>query len=208
MLDTRVEDNQRTTPEPRKGKKNRPRHWLEYAAVVAASLAALATTAMVFLVAWQAGISRDTERRQLRAYIGITPGDVENFGDRDKQILRIIRKNYGLTPAYDVITGLFHDVIRINGPIPTPISGVQGPSNTPTLFPSMEAPFYWRGTPLSQQQVDLIRNGKEYQLVFWGMVTYTDAFGAKHFTRFCYLYKGPNMTSKDADICFGHNDSD
>jgi len=177
-------------------------HWLDYAAVVAAS--------SVALVAWQAAISRDTERRQLRAYVGITPGDIQNFGDRDKQEFTIVRKNHGLTPAYNMIGISLQEVIRIGAPVPLNISTAinQGIPDTVTLFPAMELPVHIRGTPLSQQQLNLALDGREYQLIYYGITWYDDAFGAKHFTRFCYLFKGASMTSKDADGCLGHNNSD
>ena len=35
-----------------------------------------------------------------------------------------------------------------------------------------------------------------------------DAFGASHFTNYCWMYKGTSMTAKDAEGCLGHNDSD
>lgn len=104
----------------------------------------------------------------------------------------------------------FQDVIRIGAPIPFNISTKlqQAPSDTATVFPSMESVFHFRGTTLSQQQLDLARDGREYQLIYYGIVWYDDAFGVKHYTRFCYLFKGTSMTNKDAEGCLGHNDSD
>jgi hypothetical protein len=47
-------------------------------------------------------VSRDTERGQLRAYVGTIPGDVEKFGDAENQRFTLTVKNFGDTPAYDV----------------------------------------------------------------------------------------------------------
>jgi hypothetical protein len=207
MLETKIE-NQSNPERKAKFKTPHPRHWIEYAAVAAASLAALAATVTVGLVSWQAAISRDTERRQLRAYVGITPADVEASGDQ--YTFTIVRKNYGLTPAYNMLIVQFQDVIHIGAPVPmiVPSNLQQGITDTPTLFPSMEVPYHIRGNPLSKQQSDLVRDGKEYQLIYYGILWYDDAFGAKHYTRFCYLFKGASMASKDAEACLGHNNSD
>lgn len=122
----------------------------------------------------------------------------------------MVRKNYGQTPAYNVITlPALQDVIRINGNLPTTFnieqpSGIQGGL---TMFPSMEMPFYSVKTQLTNQQVQLAKDGTEYEVVFMGILFYTDAFQVKHYTRYCWLYKGSSMTAKDAQGCWAHNDS-
>jgi len=76
-----------------------------------------------------------------------------------------------------------------------------------TLFPTMELPLYVRGAALSRQQFDLARDGREYVMVYYGIIFYTDAFGTNRWTRYCWMYRGQSMTEKDADGCLGHNDS-
>jgi hypothetical protein len=62
----------------------------------------------------QVAAAKDTEQRQLRAYVGIIPGDVENFGE-DTFEIKLIRKNYGQTPAYDVgFSQVYVDVLPPN----------------------------------------------------------------------------------------------
>jgi hypothetical protein len=67
----------------------------------------LAATATALFAFWQVSISRDTERRQLRAYIGVTtaPGQpiATDLLPPGRPIIQLAEKNYGLTPAYHVI---------------------------------------------------------------------------------------------------------
>jgi hypothetical protein len=43
--------------------------------------------------------------------------------------------------------------------------------------------------------------------MYAGIVTYNDAFGDAHYTRYCWLFKGPRTADGDAEWCPGHNDS-
>src|SRR3954451_10924793 len=69
------------------------KHWLEYATAACASIAAIGAIAAAIFTAMQAWIANDSEKRQLRAYVGMTPGDVEDFGVVNKQRVRFVRKN-------------------------------------------------------------------------------------------------------------------
>jgi hypothetical protein len=156
---------------------------------------------------------KQSNERQLRAYVGITPGDVEDFGTLSKQRIRFIRKNYGITPAYNVgFSEVGINVVRIGQPINTGPPG-QLACNAPkvaeqfTIFPTMELP--WTiviGTKVSDDDATLIKAG-ERLLVYWGNICYHDAFGLAHYTNYCWSYKGNSMTARDAEGCLTHNDS-
>jgi hypothetical protein len=68
---------------------------VDVVAIIVACIAAAGTI-------WQGWVVSDTEKNQLRAYIGIVPGGIDNFGDGQRQTFNFIEKNYGQTPAYDV----------------------------------------------------------------------------------------------------------
>jgi hypothetical protein len=87
-------------------------------------------------------------------------------------------KNYGLTPAYNVMIVPFRDVIHIGAPVPmgVPAKLKKGFVDTPTLFPSMDVPYHIRGVPLCKEQSDLVRDGREYQLVYYGILSYEERF--------------------------------
>ena len=50
-------------------------------------------------------------------------------------------------------------------------------SNTLTLFPSQELRFEIHAQTLSNEQIQLVRDGSEYQLMYWGTLHYKDVFG-------------------------------
>jgi hypothetical protein len=160
----------------------------------------------------QIGIMKDGEQRQLRAYVGPSPGDVEDFGVDDKERVKMIRKNYGLTPAYEVgFTTLGTLIVKPAGsPFDINTGGCGTPKvvNLATMFPSVELPLTLRtvGPAVKPDDVALVRDEKA-QFVYFGSVCYRDAFGITHYTNYCFMYKGLSMTAKDADVCLTHNDS-
>jgi hypothetical protein len=181
-----------------------------------------ATSIAAYWTSWQwqtasdqVGIMQDTEQRQLRAYVGVVPGDVENFGIPDEMHLKILRKNYGTTPAYDV--GFSVVGYAISDPNQIAIGGsygVQGCAKAPkteliTMFPGTELPWTVNinGNAFTSEQVDNVRNGKTV-FAFYGNICYLDAWLKPHYTDYCWFYKGADMSSKTADGCLIHNGSD
>jgi hypothetical protein len=81
---------------------DKKRSTLEWANFVLLFLAFIATAAAAYFTGQQWITADDTEKRQLRAYVGITPGAIENYGAEGQQF-SFTRKNYGITPAYDLI---------------------------------------------------------------------------------------------------------
>jgi hypothetical protein len=153
---------------------------------------------------------KESTETQLRAYVGIRPLGIENFGETN-QILRTMRKNYGATPASE----LFMDkpniaILPRNGQFspalcdPTP----PGPVNSVSLFPQQELRYDMQGSlNLSKDQIALLRDGSQYQLQFWGTLHYKDIFGKRRCTRYCWGFHGPSMTENDSDYCLQHNDA-
>ena len=67
---------------------------------------------------------KKSSEQQLRAYVGMTPGDIEDFGVPGKQRIRFVRKNFGTTPAYDVgFSRVGLSIIKPGQPINTGESG-------------------------------------------------------------------------------------
>ncbi|MGA2312718.1 MAG: hypothetical protein ABSF87_10190 [Xanthobacteraceae bacterium] len=163
----------------------------------------------------QLGVMQDTEQRQLRAYIGVIAGDLENFGVIGKMAVKMVRKNYGLTPAYEVgFSAIGTDIVRTNASFavsagicsqPTAKASIAG---LITMFPTVELPLTAKFSDLKISDGDLaaIKAG-DSQFVYFGDVCYRDTFGKVHYTNYCYIYKGTSMAAKDADGCLIHNDS-
>lgn len=153
---------------------------------------------------------KDTNERQLRAYVGIRPLGMENFGETN-QVLRTMRKNYGATPASDLFVDAPHiAIIPRNGqfapafcdPIPP------GLANSVSLFPQQELRFDIQGQfPFTKEQIASVRDGTKFQMQFWGTLHYKDVFGKRRCTRYCWGFHGPNMAENDSDYCAQHNDA-
>lgn len=153
----------------------------------------------------------DNETRQLRSYVGVIPGDVEGFGEPGKTKITFTRKNYGITPAYDV--GFSTVFVHIFKPPFTiteyPAQGCGKPNinGLITMFPSAALPESVNDTDVfSASDIDAVRHGLSV-LVAYGNVCYNDAFGHPHYTNYCWMYKGDSMSGRDADGCIQHNDS-
>jgi hypothetical protein len=204
-------DAAKPAPEDQNGKhKNIEKHWLEYAIFLFVVLTAAGTMTAAYYARQQYTVADDVEKRQLRAYVGILQHGMEHFGETN-QVIKTSTKNYGLTPARDLYIDpqqQHWDVVRLNAPIFTPAM-VNPPNvqNTFTLFPSQESHYNFHGNPLSKQQIDLVRDGTEYQLLVWGIVYYKDIFDVSHPTRYCWSFKGPSMAEADVEICLQHNDA-
>ena len=84
------------------GSENNQRHWIDYAATVAA--AALLSTACVSAGVgfYQASISWDTEQRQLRAYVNPTVFSILTNATTNFVTVHVVLKNFGQTPARHV----------------------------------------------------------------------------------------------------------
>jgi hypothetical protein len=153
--------------------------------------------------------AKETEQRQLRAYVGVIPGEAENFGGDDFKI-KLTRKNYGQTPAYDVgFSQVYVDVLPPNALIVSKNIDCAKP-NFPglvTMFPTTELPWTVNDTTkFSQDKINAVRKG-DAVLYWYGNICYHDVFGSPHYTNFCWMYKGASMTAKDAEGCLQHNDS-
>jgi hypothetical protein len=156
----------------------------------------------------QLTVARDTETRQLKAYVGVSQHGVENFGQIN-QVLKVRRKNYGVTPANDLFMGPPNVAVIQMGTSFSPVFCFPAPKvvNTFTLFPSQESNFEIRGNPINKEQADLVTRGTQWALMYWGALYYKDVFGAERCTRYCFAFKGADLSESTAELCFQHNDS-
>jgi hypothetical protein len=183
---------------------------IEIATALGVGIYTLITAGLFIAALYQIAIMQDTERRQLRAYVGVAPGDIEDFGGPNQR-LRVVRKNSGLTPAYNIgFSAAGFGTIKPGESINTGPEGCAAyhPVKLATMFPGLELPLTIIITDkYSPEEIQLVKSGNR-QFVYFGNICYHDAFGAVHFTNYCWMYKGTSMTAKDADACLGHNDSD
>jgi hypothetical protein len=134
----------------------------------------------------------------------------QNITDRQKQIFNFSRKNYGVTPAYDVSIVEFGEAIIERGqPVPAlgpPPDDIRG---TITLFPTAELPFRLTEifAQIGQDKIERMIRGDDMQFVYFGTIQYHDIFMKRQFTYFCWMYTLKGTTAKDAEGCLGRNDS-
>ncbi|MGA2871365.1 MAG: hypothetical protein ABSF34_19660 [Verrucomicrobiota bacterium] len=207
-------------PEPRtkNGKSStNDKHWIDYVTAVFAFIAAVAAGAAAVFTGGQAWIAKDTENRQLRAYIGLIPPPdnqiVSNFTPPAKAVVRLTPHNFGQTPAYRAINwtgmGVAPHPLPKNFPYQTQKSPI-GP-NPITIHPGnfdIAGVVLPATEPLAQWDFDRIGDGKNWRLYAWGTITYDDAFGKSHFTNFCIGFYSVTAQQAQREPCIDHNDSD
>jgi hypothetical protein len=134
-------------------------------------------------------VMRNTAKRQLRAYVFVT-GKQESLPEigAERGIgVWLAAKNSGQTPAYKVRQWLTVDFLADprKGPYRRPGQHVE--FTEAALGPNSELPLRanYPG-PLTNEQISGVRD-KSLTLCIWGEVTYEDAFGRPHYSRFRFL---------------------
>ncbi len=154
-------------------------------------LIAIVALGVAVLSLWQAFAARDASRRRLRAYVSVRPGAAPRL-DADWTDATIVIKNHGVTPAFAVdhaITLMMFDYPAL------PLDNVMGAADklfghkSMVLAPGMEITLALR-TVLSEDEKHETEDGTHKRLCAIGEVRYADAFKARHFTRFCFMYGG------------------
>jgi hypothetical protein len=165
----------------------------------------------------QAAVAEDTEKRQLRAYIGLIPPPdnqiINNFTPPTKPTVHLTPKNFGLTPAYEARheTGSGVFVYPLPKSFLYPIQKAATPPNPITIFPGnfdiAGINTNWTRA-LSSDEIASIQDDRAERLYFWGTVSYRDAFGDPHYTNFCISFYALTSTETQREPCPDHNDSD
>lgn len=193
------------------------KHWLDYATGTFAFIAAIGAIAAAVFTGCQVWIAKDTEKRQLRAYIGLVPpadNQVANaFIPPVKPIIRLTPQNFGLTPASKAVheTGMSLAPYPLPKSFGYPIQKLDTPPNPITIYPG---PFNLAGIiagasrSLTDEEIASIQDGKTKRLYVYGTITYTDAFREPHFTNFCISFYKLTRTEVQREPCNEHNDSD
>jgi hypothetical protein len=151
-------------------------------AAVAISTIAVAIFTFTLFVAtallWWSGVQQS--KRELRAYVSVTPLSVSNFfGGLPVEIMCLIR-NHGLTPAFNTITqfdiGVFPQ--DLEEPPHAPTRATPGEA---AIFPGAEINNnVIHLHTLTQQEINDVQAGTR-RLYIWGVITYRLAF--MHFRR-------------------------
>jgi hypothetical protein len=161
------------------------------------AVAAISTIFVAFFTAtlwrattrlWQSSLRQsrhmeETAERELRAYVlvvrgGIAPGN--------PPAARIILRNYGRTPAYDVRVWVGVDIAR-PGKREFPAAPKDLPMGKSIIGPGGELISTERvGRPLAADETIRFARGETW-LYAWGEVSYRDAFDNRRLTRFRFM---------------------
>jgi hypothetical protein len=150
------------------------RHWLDYATAGLAMVAAIAAAAAAGFSAWQASITRDSEKRQLRAYVDMNRIVIDAVSRQpDGEIgwvVEAVWRNSGATPTRGLKVFSNVGAAYAKGP---KLSLTDTPSLA--LGPGDEEFVFGGSVPTNQVQSFIAR----------GIAIYRDAFGHDRVTMAC-----------------------
>ena len=180
-----------------------PKHPLEYLTFVAVVVAAIAAGCAAKFTHDQVAIAKDTELRQLRAYVLVDEDSIRLNPTTNQVEVSIVFKNSGATPALEVslwtclLVGDFHhdETYHVQTEFPPPhfkypsiSKSVIGPGNKKS---AVSAVPYCDSTPpierpLRPDELARIRSGNA-AIYFYGKLAYKDVFGiTERSTNFSY----------------------
>jgi hypothetical protein len=161
---------------PQKPQKSPP-DWLLYLTGIAAGAAVLQGLALFLTIA----VTRWGSKRQLRAYISVTPKEVLNWRYPSYRLgIFLMVKNHGSTPGFE-ITYDFN--VRAVSELPKPAVVTEKFIPNNALFPDEELPvrLFMNGS-LTGTEIDEIEKGTK-SLFMWGTLSYRDVFGRSRWRR-------------------------
>jgi hypothetical protein len=182
---------------------------------VIAGVAALSAVLAAAFTWWQITVSKDTEHRQLRAYVVVNSvsfakgadGNFKlgrTFGDRSELLVYYDVENQGATPAYDL-----YRKITVEYPFANKFS-FDYTDGTSAYLSKQQTIGPVRTRPFTKEEIDAISRGAtdKTTFVFAGQMTYRDIWGDQWPTDFCYFYAA--ITPEDIKFipCPRWNDND
>jgi hypothetical protein len=165
----------------------------------------IGTLLLAAFALWQAIISRQTARRQLRAYVFARPHRAFNVDDRNvtAQVYTIIG-NKGSTFAHKVERSV--GICILPGPVPERFEDL-GPlmreEGVLDLAPGVEGVVIRNLHPLSEDELAKVMTEEgKLRIYAFGKIIYQDAFGKRHTTTFCHAYYGQERLAFNAGFAY------
>ena len=171
--------------------------------LVAAGLAAWFTGQQAESARQQIGVARDTEFRQLRAYVGVQSIIVRPVADGQRLTAEILVKNFGQTPASKVqITG--QPITNETPDFSEKAWEALDRSASESLFPAADRTFIAYGRLLRSNDL-FNRPSSVTTALVYGIISYQDIFGIPHETEFCHMVSPGQPGHQSTQVCEGHN---
>lgn len=150
-----------------------------------------------------------SEQRQMRAYVSVEPGGVNESKDGLVRIPYNI-KNSGQTPAYDL--SVCGDIIIVEGDPRNFNPSKQGRLGEAEAFTDITLSpndnqwnYAYMGDNLLDGHLENIA-GRKAAIVHYGFIQYRDAFDTMRFTHFAFYHWGDELSDKESKRCrFGNN---
>ncbi len=163
------------------------------------------------------------EKRQLRAYVGVAVAGYYPATTTHPLAFRIEIKNYGQTPAYDLIVVSMNRVV-----LPFPLKEVSQLDDAPdpdphepqrTVLNPQASPITFRSSrklpqippdDLAAVNQPIVPEGEHpAQLYCFGTVRYRDIFLDSHWVHYCAMFGGDLMQSSESAgaMCHLYNDT-
>ncbi|HEX8224172.1 MAG TPA: hypothetical protein VF605_10180 [Allosphingosinicella sp.] len=169
------------------------------------------------LIAAEAGreanrLSADTARRQLRAYLTVEPGGI-NEAVEGRVRVPLIVENVGDTPAHKVMAfssfGLDPNPVAFDPrSLVGPEGWLSGEGNDATLGRGTRRYLYtYIRESFLERHLEAVSN-KEMAIIHWGYVIYEDVFGEIHRTHFAFYHWGEELSDVTSLRCRFGNTAD
>jgi hypothetical protein len=158
---------------------------------------------------WRAG-ERHSER-ELRAYILATKPKITQLEVGKRIEIDAPYKNFGQTPAYDVIAESWLDILampiakrhRFNkprNPRMVEIKATIAPTDGFAVKVISSATF-----AVTQEIIDVVKAAEKSKIYLYGTITYKDVFKKKRITDFCWRFDDIAFSSGEISLSEQHN---
>lgn len=159
-----------------------------------------------------------TARRQLRAYISVTPKKVFNWKHEKYRVgVGFDIENHGQTIGFEICHSFSMAILDfpLADGFVFPETARQYDQNN-SLFPRAILPVrLWHDTALAPAETQDVESASK-AFFTWGVMTYRDSFGKERSTNFCFSFGGPDFANVMKGIAGaewnwelhpGHNDA-
>ena len=151
----------------------------------------------------------EAEMSRSRAFVGVRPLLGPELKIGQVPIFRLMIKNSGQTPAYDVA---HMTTVSVRKFPPEEEFEASVPDETSTVFnlnpgDEMQIVRLPPRVPINQVDLERLTEGT-YRYYIWGQVRYKDAFGKGHTTDFRFMYGGKSLSISELEYHPSGNKSD
>lgn len=166
--------------------------WWAWVAAISTIVSTAAVLVAIGLTYQANAIARDTAKRQLRAYIGVTASSISISPDNKGFIIQVELKNAGQTPAYEV--AIMGESFGADYPLTNERAfGPLEDGHRCPLYPgdSLYGVYALKAEGVSADLVmKQVQTSGNMGLYVQGLCEYLDAFGERHTTQFRYVCGG------------------